>query len=63
MTSQTGQQINSIYILPNISRSRSNQSIEFGQLIVPWLIEYNIRNITQNVAEKLAPDPFTKNQN
>ena len=33
MTSQTGQQINTIHILPNISRSESNQPVKFGQLI------------------------------
>ena len=38
MTSQTGQQIITIHILPNISRSKSNQAIKFGQLI-----EYNVR--------------------
>ena len=27
------------------------------------LIEYNLRNITQNVVEKLFPDTFLKNQN
>ena len=39
MTSQTGQQIIPIHILPNISRGKSNQEIKFGQLI-----EHNMRN-------------------
>ena len=39
MTSQTGQHIITIHILPNISRSKDNQPIKFGQLI-----EYNMRN-------------------
>ena len=41
MTSQTGQQIITIttHILPNISRSKRNQTMKFGQLI-----EYNMRN-------------------
>ena len=43
-----------IHILPNISRSKSNQTKKFGQLI-----EYNI-NI---LAKKSYPDPFLKNQN
>ena len=48
---------------PNISRSKSNQTVKFGQLI-----NYNMRNIflenyTQNVVEKLFPDPFLKTQN
>ena len=33
MTSQTGQQIITIQILPNISRSKGNQTMKFGQLI------------------------------
>ena len=67
MTSQTRKQIIAIHILPNISRSKDNQAMKFGQLI-----EYNMRNIfleiflkihTQNAVEKLFPDPFLKNQN
>ena len=38
--SQTGQQITIIHILPNISRSKGNQTKKFR-----WLIEYNLRNI------------------
>ena len=40
MTSQPGQQSIVIHILPNISRSKGNQTMKFGQLI-----EYNMRNI------------------
>ena len=40
MTSQPGQQTNAIHILPNIIRSKSNQTMKFGQLI-----EYNMTNI------------------
>ena len=40
MTSQPGKQTNAIQILPNISRSKGNQTMKFGQLI-----EYNMRNI------------------
>ena len=52
-----------IHILPNISRSKGQQTLKFGQLI-----EYNMRNIfiekhTQNVVEKLFRDPFLKNHN
>ena len=39
MTSQTGKQTIAIHILPNISRSKGNQTMKFGQLI-----EYNMRN-------------------
>ena len=37
---QTGKQIITIDIMPNISRSKGNQTMKFGQLI-----EYGIKNI------------------
>ena len=40
MTSQTGHQIVTIHILPNISRSKGDEATKFGQLI-----KYNKRNI------------------
>ena len=48
MTSQPGKQLISMHILPNISRSKSNQTTKFGQLI-----EYNMRNI-------FLEKPYTK---
>ena len=39
MTSQPGKQAITIHILPNISRSKDNHTMKFGQLI-----EYNKRN-------------------
>ena len=58
MTSQTGQQIIRIHILPNIWRIKSNQIMKLGQLIA-----YNMRNI---FLEKLysgeaSPRIFYKN--
>ena len=38
MTSQPGLQTIGIHIMPNISRSKGNQTTKFGQLV-----EYNIR--------------------
>ena len=40
MTSKRGKQTIAIHMLINISRSKNNQAIKFGQLI-----EYNMRNI------------------
>ena len=40
MTSQPGQQTFVIYISSNISRSKDNQTMKFGELI-----EYEMRNI------------------
>ena len=62
MKSKPEKQTIAIHILPNISRVKDNQTTKFVKLI-----EYNIRNIffknyTQNLVEKLLPDPFLKNQ-
>ena len=40
MTSKFGEQTIAIHILSNITRSKGNQAMKFGQLI-----EYNMRNI------------------
>ena len=40
MTSQTKQQVITINIFPNISRSKGNQTMKFS-----LLIDYNMRNI------------------
>ena len=40
MASRTEQQIITIHILSNISRTKGNQTMEFAQLI-----KYNVRNI------------------
>ena len=49
-----------MHILPNISRSKGNQTIKFGQLI-----EYNLRNIFveksyTKCATETIPRPLTK---
>ena len=52
MMSQPGLQAIAIYILPNISQSKGNQTMKFGQLI-----EYNKRNIfLQKLCGKLDRD-------
>ena len=38
--SQTGKQIITIHILPNVSKSKDNAIMKYGQLI-----EYNMRNV------------------
>ena len=40
MTSQPGKKTIAMQILPNVSRSKDNQKMKFGQLI-----QYNMRNI------------------
>ena len=63
MMPQTGKKIIAIHILSNISKSKGNQRMKFGQLI-----EYNMENIfleksNTKCREKLVPDTFTKNSN
>ena len=58
MTSQPGFQTMAVHILPNISQSKGNQTMQFGQLI-----EYNKRNIffknyVESEAWRLVPDLF-----
>ena len=55
MTSQTGQYISTIHILTNISRSKGNQAMKFGQLIITWEIFF-LKNHVENEAERLVPD-------
>ena len=47
MTSQPGQQTIAIHILTNISKSKDNQAMKFGQLI-----EYNMKNIIREMSWK-----------
>ena len=60
MTSQPVYQAIVMHILPNILRSKSNQTMKFGQLI-----EYNIRNIFlekwyTKCGGEIIPRPFSK---
>ena len=60
MTSSAGKQIIAIRILPNISKSKGNKTMKFGQLI-----EYNVKifffkNHAENKVGRLIPDVFFK---
>ena len=60
MTSQHGRKIIPIHILLNISRSKGNQTMRFGQLI-----EYNMKNIfleksCRKYGGETIPRPFSK---
>ena len=60
MKSQPGKQTIAIHILCNISRSKGNQTVKFGQLI-----EYNMRNILlkksyTKCGGKTNPRPFSE---
>ena len=61
MTSQPRKQTIAVHILFNISRSKTDQTITFGQLI-----SYNIRNILlekscTKCGRETIPRPFSKN--
>ena len=63
ITSQTGKQTITIYILSSISRRKGNQAIKFV-----LLVEYNMRIIFfeksyKNIVEKLVQGLYIKNQN
>ena len=52
-----------MHILPNVSRSRGNYTMKFGQLIDYNMKTFFLKNNTQNVVEKLYSDTFLKNEN
>ena len=52
-----------MHILPNISRTKGNQTMKCGQLIEYNMRTFLLKNHTQNTLKKLFPDPFLKNQN
>ena len=53
MTSQPGLQTITIYILPNISQSKDNQTMKFGQLI-----KNNKRNIFLQIMQKMRQGDY-----
>ena len=60
MTLQPGKQTIAVHTLPNISRSKDNQTIKFGQLI-----EYNMGGLFleksyKKYGGKTIPRPFSK---
>ena len=63
MGSQIGQQIITIHILLNISRSWGNQKIKFVQLMEYKMSNSFLGNNTRNFTEKVVPEHFIENQN
>ena len=61
MTSQPGYQSIVIHIWPNFSRSKGNQTMEFGQLIECNMRNIFLKNHIQNMVEKVVLDLFLKN--
>ena len=59
MASQTGQQIITTHILPNIFRSKGNPVSQWNKTRKVFLLKSH----TQNVLEKLGPERFIRNKN
>ena len=47
-----------MHILPNISRSKCNQKMKFGQFIELTREEFFFKNHAENETWRLVPDPF-----
>ena len=58
MTSQAGQQIITIHILPNISRSKGNQAMKSGQLRKYCMTNMFLQSHAQNEVRRLVPELF-----
>ena len=58
MASQPGKQTIAIHTFPNISRSKTNQTIKFSQLIECNMKNFFLKNHTRDVVEKPLPDLF-----
>ena len=53
-------EIITIRILPNLSRSKDDQAMKFGQLIIKYSVKnkFPSKNNVENVAGRLVPDLF-----
>ena len=56
--SQTGQQITTTDMLPNISRSKENQTMKFGQLIVCSMRKFFLEKSYTKCGGEASPRPF-----
>ena len=63
ITSQPGWQTIVIHILPNILRTKGNHNKIWSVNRMLHEKHFFLRNYTQNVMEKLVPDPFLENKN
>ena len=58
MTSQPGYQTSTIHILPNISRSKENQAMKFGQLIEYKKINSFIQKLSRKCGWETSSRPL-----
>ena len=60
MTSQPGYQNIAIHIFTNISRSKGNQTIKFGQLVEYDMINIFLEKSYTKCVREIVPRPFSK---
>ena len=60
MMSQPGEQTIVIHILPNISRSKGNQTMEFGQLIKCKIKNIFLQKLCTKCGGETNPRPFSE---
>ena len=58
MTSETGQQIIAMHVLPYISRSKGNQAVKFDQLTKYGMRNIILKNLAETEVGKLVPDLY-----
>ena len=61
MTYKPGKQTIAMHILPNISRSKDNQTMKFGQVMEYNMGNYFLENSFTKCDGKTIPKPFSKN--
>ena len=60
MTSQHGYEAIAIHILPNISRSKGNPTMKFGQFIEYSMRNVSVKNSYTKCDGETIPRPFSK---
>ena len=60
MTSQPGKQTNALNILPNILRSKGNQTLKLGQLIHYKMKKFFLEKCYTKCVGETIPQPFSK---
>ena len=58
MTAQAGEKVITIHILPNISRSKGNQAIKFGQLIKNCMRNFFLQKSWRKWDRETSPRPL-----
>ena len=60
MTSQPGKQTVAIHVMPNMSRSKDNERMKFGQLIEYNMINFFLEKSNTDLVQKLCSETLIK---